>query len=62
MQSQTLLESKQDNTFKPKGFLQFVTIQKANNRQIKIPCANEAVAKRLMDSRIIKNKLLCTDS
>lgn len=50
MQSQVLMEDKQDNTLKPNSLIQFVTITKANNRQIKIPCANEIVAKRLMNS------------
>lgn len=44
---------KQDNTFNhsKKGLPQFVIITPYGNRQIKIPCVNEAVANRLIAAR-----------
>ena len=42
-------ENRQDNTNKEqlKGFPYFIVLQKTN-KQIKIPCANEVIAKRLL--------------
>ena len=42
-------ENRQDNTNKEqlKGFPYFIIIQKTN-KQIKIPCANENVAKKIL--------------
>ena len=42
-------ENRQDNTNKEqlKGFPYFIVIQRTNN-QIKIPCANETIAKKLL--------------
>ena len=42
-------ETRQDNTNKEqlKGFPYFITLQKTN-KQIKIPCANETIANRLL--------------
>ena len=42
-------EDRQDNTNKEqiKGFPYFIVIQKTN-KQIKIPCANENVAKKIL--------------
>ncbi len=44
-------EQRQDNTNKNqlKGFPFFIVIQTIN-KQIKIPCANEAIAKRILAS------------
>ena len=43
----------QDNLFKKehtKELPYYIVIQKVNNKQIKIPCSNEEVAKRLLAS------------
>ena len=51
MENRSLLgpEDRQDNTNKEqlKGFPYFIIIQKTN-KQIKIPCANENIAKKIL--------------
>lgn len=55
MQQKPILDNtlESDNTFNnsKKGLPQFVIIRHLGNRQIKIPCANQAVADKLMISR-----------
>ena len=49
MEDITLLEDRQGNTnnTQVKGFPCFIVLQKTN-KQIKIPCANETVAKKVL--------------
>lgn len=39
-----------DNIIKPKNTPFFLIIQKAENKEIKIPCSSESVAKKLLVS------------
>ncbi len=53
MENNDTVIQEQDNLFKKehtKGLPYFIVIQKANNKQIRIPCSNEKVARRLLAS------------
>ncbi len=50
MESYIHVQTKQDNTLKDgtKGLPYFVIINKSNKKEVKIPCANEDVAKKVL--------------
>ena len=51
MENNDTVIQEEDNLFKKehtKGLPYFIVIQKANDKQIKIPCSNEEIAKRIL--------------